>query len=417
MKLVGYFTSGEIAYSFALPVFEEAGKHYFQAVRDGFIQGFEPVESSAEELTVLPIELSRAVSSGDLPLYVYLKQGSQVVVGTKPEIDTELLAEVKWISVPLFSKLEMTIFLQDPALFKYYSDRIQSKLYRQYPDYQGSITVEGPSRAEPTHEIKIASMAPENILLAIKLRLPEADAILRSLLEGSRPTVRAMVMGFGGSQEMADDILQDSFTAFLDLVDAGKFRSEAKISTTIFAIAKNKAISALRRNLSSPFSDAKFEDDNEDQSASADTPESELIQEERILLIKELVEGLESDAAGCTKLLLARYQDQTQSNEALAKAFGFKNASVVSAKLHSCKRSMMKRIAMDPVLLGKAMDFLNSAHELRPLIERFADRLPVIFAYLQGNLDEESQLLMQNELDGDVSLQHLTQAMQTNFSR
>lgn len=414
MKLVGYFGPSDLEYGFGLPVFEEAGAYFFQTLANGVIQGFEPAEDTAAGLSMIPIELRRVVGMGDLPLYVYLKQGAEAIVGTKAEIDIELLSQVRWISVPLFSKLEMTIFLQDPTLFKFYSDRVQSKLHRQYPDYKGTITVEGLNSTESTHDIRIESNAPENNLLAIKLRLPEADATLRALMVGSRSTVRTMVISLGGSEAMAEDILQDAFSAFLDLVDAGKFRSEAKMSTMIFAIAKNKAISALRRSQSSPFAHPEQEEHDE-QVAELETPESELIMRERILLVRELIAGLETDPSGCTKLLLARYQDDLQSNEALAKAFGFKNASVVSARLHNCKRSIMKRIAMDPVLLGKAMDFLNAAHELQPLIEQYSTQLPTIFAYLQRSLNPTQENELQKQMETDASLQHLVQAMQANF--
>jgi hypothetical protein len=53
---------------------------------------------------------------------------------------------------------------------------------------------------------------------------------------------------------------------------------------------------------------------------------------------------------------------------------------------------------------------------LKPLIEQFSDQLPVIFAYLQGNLDSEPRETLQKLMDSDPALRHLIQAMQGSFS-
>jgi RNA polymerase sigma factor (sigma-70 family) len=417
MKLVGYLNAGGLEYCFALPVFGEEQRYWFQVLQDGRIKEFELIPALDPEISFLPLELGRPVSQGDEPIYVYLKQHSIVIIGSKQEVEAELLEQLLRMFTPVFSKLEITIFLQNQELFNAYSNLAQSDLHRRYPRFKGTITVDGAIASEPNHLIRIAG-APSSsgFFTMIRMRLPEAETILKDLIRQNRQQVLAMVLSYGGSAEAAEDILQEALAAFLELVDAGKIRSEAKVSTILYAIAKNKVITAFRKNKKSPLSRLEMEGEHRDQPISIDTPETEIIHEERVLLIKELVEALEPDASNCTQLLLARYHDTAKSNEALAVEFGYKNASVISAKLHNCKRALMKRIAMNPVLLGQAMDFLNSAQEIQPLIDRFADRLPEIFAFLQGNLPEESKIRLQNELESDSSLRHLVRAMQANFS-
>ncbi|MEE9269485.1 MAG: RNA polymerase sigma factor [Candidatus Krumholzibacteria bacterium] len=71
------------------------------------------------------------------------------------------------------------------------------------------------------------------------------EKAFRILVETHQPMVYAAVRGVLGARDDVDDVVQDVFIKVYRALD--RFRSDAKLSSWIYRIAKNEAIDAYRR--------------------------------------------------------------------------------------------------------------------------------------------------------------------------
>lgn len=414
MRIYGHVSFIQLEYCFAIPVLEQSGDLFFQTLGEGGnVAGYERLNDRPHELVILSTE-SQKVISGDEPIFVYLFNGGHSTSGTKSELQPLLMELLTSPNAPLFSKLEIAVFLKDRDLFKRYIERIQDEISHYHAGYKGKLVLEGLNPGEPSIVI-MSKPGEQEVVRAIKLGLPNKDHLLASIVETSSPVIRAMVYSLGGGEELAKDIIQDTFVAFLDHVHAGTIRVESKISTFVYAIARNLTLSVLRKSARTMI--GRLEAQTEDSSdLGFDAPhETVMILEERLLFTHELVSKLEAESS-CIKLLRARFQPGFRSNSELAAQLGYKDASVVSAQIHNCKKHLVKLIATDPVLLCKAMDLLDDVHQLEPLVALHADRLKDIFQFLQGQMKPGSEDAFKSEMAQQPSLARLVMALKPRFS-
>lgn len=415
MKLFGYITLTQLEYCFAIPVFEEAGKYFFQTLDvSGKVSGFEELDAIPETISLTLPDVQIGVEVGGDPVYVYVVHKEHILAGSRAEMETLLLKLLSVSGTPLFSKLEIAVFLKDRDLFNRYIDRIRGDWVENRSDFQGTLVLEGLDASEPTITITNKSEEQE-IVRAIKLGLPDKSRLMETIMNASSPTIRAMVYSLGGGEELAKDIIQDTFIAFLDHIHAGTLKLESKISTFVYAIARNLTLSALRKNARTLMGRLEDQDEAAMDERFDEPQEIAMIVEERMFFTHEFISKLEEEST-CVKLLLARFQPSFRSNAELALQFGYKDASVVSAQVHNCKKHLIKVIATNPILLCRAMDLLDDVHQLEPLVTKHANRLLEVFDFLQGRMKSDAEDAFQNEMEADPSLARLVMALKPRFS-
>lgn len=413
MRLHGYIAFVPLEFCFAIPVFEASGQLYFQSLGEtGKIVGYEKLDGHPVELTRIPKALGSPIQ-GQAPIYVYLSRDRQITSGTKEVLQPLLMELLASSQTPLFSKLEITVFLKDRDLFNRYVERIQDDISQYNTSYKGRLVLEGLNPGEPSIVITTQPQQTE-VLRAIKLNLPTKERLIESIVTNSSPTIRAMVYSLGGNEDLANDIIQDTFVAFLEHVHAGTIRAESRISTFVYGIARNKTLSVLRRRAQTMI--GRLEEQNEEATSLGfeESHETAMIMEERLLFTQQLLSQLAEEST-CVQLLRARFQPSFTSNADLASQFGYKDAGVVSAQIHNCKKHLVRLIATDPILLCKAMDLLDDVHQLEPLVSRYADRLKDIFQHLQGQMDAIAEAEFTREMGLDSSLARLVMALQPRF--
>ncbi len=163
------------------------------------------------------------------------------------------------------------------------------------------------------------------------IRKGDEEALIM-LYESNRRPVVSLVTQNNGSADDAEDVLQESLIVLWERIRAGRFEYKAKLSTFIYATAKNVWSQRLRRK----GREAAGELDPDGEEDPAPSPLENLIASEQAALVSE---ALGKIGEQCRKLLLLFYWDGL-SMEEIAVTLGFANADTAKAKKYQCKKAL-----------------------------------------------------------------------------
>jgi len=175
--------------------------------------------------------------------------------------------------------------------------------------------------------------ASRDAALIDRIRKGEDDALLELYGENRRP-VEALVLRSGGRRDDAEDVLQEALVALWENVRTGRFRLTARLSTYVYATARNIW---LRRRARSQREVAGEEADPPDAEAS---PLDLAISEEEARVVREALETL---GEPCRTILLLFYWDG-EPMENIAARTGMANAATVKARKYQCKKALEARV-------------------------------------------------------------------------
>lgn len=164
----------------------------------------------------------------------------------------------------------------------------------------------------------------------------------------NRAMVASLVKRQGGSDDDADDVLQESVIILWEKVRSGRFEQSSKLSTFIFAVAKN--VWSRKRFKKQREQPTEFESDALD--SLEPSPLEDMIDSERS---NSIATALEQLGDPCKTLLLLYYWEE-KSQEEIAAQMGFANAKTVKSKKYTCKK-MLEKILIDS---GMTFDILRS---------------------------------------------------------
>jgi RNA polymerase sigma factor (sigma-70 family) len=167
------------------------------------------------------------------------------------------------------------------------------------------------------------------------LRHGNEDALVELFRQNRRP-ITSLVTRNQGSEDDAEDILQEALVVLWERVRRGSFEYQAKLSTFIYATAKNiwfRRLARRRREL--PATDEAL-----DVATNDATPLEELEENERMLAVQKAMEQLGNP---CRDLLLLFYWEE-RSMEEIAVKLGFANADTVKSKKYQCKKSLERLV-------------------------------------------------------------------------
>lgn len=162
------------------------------------------------------------------------------------------------------------------------------------------------------------------------------------LFESNRKPIRSLVSKNSGNVDDADDVLQESLIVLWERVRSGKFDRTAKLSTFLYATARNIWFSRLRHKAKEIPRDI----DPENHSDDSPSPLEELVATEEVSLVQEALGNIGEQ---CRKLLLLFYWEELTMEE-IADRLGLANADTTKAKKYQCKKALVKALG---VLLRK----------------------------------------------------------------
>ena len=163
------------------------------------------------------------------------------------------------------------------------------------------------------------------------IRKGDEEALVM-LHESNRRPVLDYVSRNHGTEDDAGDVLQEALVILWERVRSGRFEQKAKLSTFIYATARNLWFQRLRR-LGRETPRDLDPDDHAD--ASISVLES-LIESEEAEIVKR---ALMKIGEQCRKMLLLFYWEEL-SMEEIADHLGFANADTAKAKKYQCKKEL-----------------------------------------------------------------------------
>jgi RNA polymerase sigma factor (sigma-70 family) len=158
------------------------------------------------------------------------------------------------------------------------------------------------------------------------------EEALAELFHRNRRPITSLVTRNQGSEDDAEDVLQEAVVVLWQRVRSGSFEYQSKLSTFIYATAKNiwfRRLARQRRGI--PPAEKTLAKGSRDG-----TPLGEMEENERVLAVQKAMEQIGNP---CRDLLLLFYWEE-RSMEDIAVKLGFANADTVKSKKYQCKKSL-----------------------------------------------------------------------------
>ncbi len=158
------------------------------------------------------------------------------------------------------------------------------------------------------------------------------EAALLELYSSNWKPVSSYILRNNGSIDDAKDMLQEALVVLWERVRSGRFEQSAKLSTFVFATARNIWLRRLARRRRESTGGLEVEDIPDGNQS----PLEELVENEQTVLLHSAMEKL---GEPCRSLLLLFYWEE-RSLESIALALGFANAATVKSKKYQCKKAL-----------------------------------------------------------------------------
>lgn len=177
------------------------------------------------------------------------------------------------------------------------------------------------------------------------------DAI-RFLYRQHSDAISSFIMHYGGSEQDADDIFQETVVAFIDIVSKGKYRMEATVRTFLSSIARNCWFNELKKRGRSDLRDRQFELSRDKDETDVSHHIAELEQKRQL---RQLVDQL---GEACRKVLLLFYYENLSMKE-IVSHLPYENEQVVRNKKYKCLQQLSGLIKANPAIARQMQETLK----------------------------------------------------------
>lgn len=160
------------------------------------------------------------------------------------------------------------------------------------------------------------------------------DEGLVMLYEANRKPIRAYITRNNGTEDDAEDLLQEAIIVLWERVRANRFEYNAQLSTFIYATVKNMWLRRLARMRRESPADIEAQTGRIEDASSLDI----MIESEDARIIHEALTTL---GEPCKTLLMLYYWEE-QTMEQIAVALSFANADTAKSKKYQCKKALQK---------------------------------------------------------------------------
>jgi len=158
------------------------------------------------------------------------------------------------------------------------------------------------------------------------------EEALVMLYEANKRMVRSYILKNSGTNDDADDLLQEVIVIVWERVRTGRFEHSAKLSTFIYATVQNmwrRRLARLKRETPTEFSEMNTLDDTT-------SPIDLLIEDE---ISKKISAALVQLGEPCKTLLLLFYWEECSMDD-IARKMKFANAETAKSKKYQCKKAL-----------------------------------------------------------------------------
>jgi RNA polymerase sigma factor (sigma-70 family) len=146
--------------------------------------------------------------------------------------------------------------------------------------------------------------------------------------------VASLVTRNNGTADDAEDILQEAIVTLWERVRTGRFEYSARLSTFLYATARNLWMRRLARARREPAANGA----NSEMGSGDPDPLELMVEGEEATIVGNALERL---GEPCKKLLVLFYWEE-RTMEEIAAALGFVNADSAKSKKYQCKKALEK---------------------------------------------------------------------------
>ena len=180
----------------------------------------------------------------------------------------------------------------------------------------------------------------------------DLNAAIRFLYRQHSEAISSFIIHYGGSEQDADDIFQETVVAFIDIVKKGKYRMEASVRTFLASIARNYWFNEVKKRGRSDHRDRQFELDRDQDVSDVSHHIAEL---EKKRQLRQLVEQL---GEACRKVLLLFYYENLSMKE-IVDHLPYENEQVVRNKKYKCLQQLTGLIKANPAIARQMQETLK----------------------------------------------------------
>jgi RNA polymerase sigma factor (sigma-70 family) len=160
------------------------------------------------------------------------------------------------------------------------------------------------------------------------------EGALLELYRANRKPVASLVTRNNGTADDAEDILQEAIVTLWERVRTGRFEYSARLSTFLYATARNLWMRRLARARREPAANGA----NSEMGSGDPDPLELMVEGEEATIVGNALERL---GEPCKKLLVLFYWEE-RTMEEIAAALGFVNADSAKSKKYQCKKALEK---------------------------------------------------------------------------
>jgi len=179
-----------------------------------------------------------------------------------------------------------------------------------------------------------------------------SDAAIRFMYREHFELLSRYIYNNSGNEQDAEDIFQEVMVAFINLIQAGKFRGESSIKTFLFSLNKNIWLNELKRRGRAEAREEKYEKQNVQEVITADIA-MELTQTK-----SELMKTINELGDACKKILLLFYFENRSMKEILD-YLPYENEQVVRNKKSKCLKKMEELVRGNQNLYRQLKNYLH----------------------------------------------------------
>ncbi|MFT3749548.1 MAG: sigma-70 family RNA polymerase sigma factor [Agriterribacter sp.] len=181
-----------------------------------------------------------------------------------------------------------------------------------------------------------------------KLRLSDTDLItsiktnknlnnaIAFIYEAHFEYLSSLITNNSGSEQDAQDILQEVIVDFIRIVQAGKFREESSVKTFLHSMTRNTWLNELKKRNRAEKRDKVFETNRLHDDNSNETYEQ---RESK----KQLLDVFNILGEGCKKILTLFYFESLSMKE-IVEQTNYENEQVVRNKKHKCFKELVSLV-------------------------------------------------------------------------
>jgi RNA polymerase sigma factor (sigma-70 family) len=200
--------------------------------------------------------------------------------------------------------------------------------------------------------MKVAGKYSDAELIAAVREEQDLNRAILYLYQQYAASTSSFIIHYGGSEQDADDVFQETVVAFIDTVKKGKYRMEASIKTFLVSVAKNIWFNEIKKRERSGAREKIYEKARDQEVEDVGFQISDL---ERRRQLRDLIDQL---GDSCKKILMLYYYEDLSMKE-IVDHLPYENEQVVRNKKYKCLQSLTGLLKNNPAIARQISEIVK----------------------------------------------------------